>query len=408
MITRTSAPREAEGPVGLVLAQQTGVEEHLSVLVELRDSQSPSPPYKDVAVGQNLHVAGRISVLLVGVGVLAHQRGAHPLLVELQHDTAGLFYDLRDAIVKNRGAVVEDGDGAVSLAPGVVLEGESGARTHLEIALLPPKTPHDLARVAIYLVDGEGLASGDDQVIVVIYFYGVGVEVVEPRAPILRHRGIGLVETYVLEAMPFEEHLPALDIKLLDDNLPHRAVLQAADRREIPGHSVVDQDQRGVLGADEELVVVPEVAVSGAEAGYLAVGMVEDHILVYPVHPGKHGLAAVALHFEVVRASVPSLQGTEPHHLPAIVDDHRAALPSDALLRGNEDVAGGCVVRLSGYLDGGRAEVGARAEGPHVLLVRGRGARQGQNFRGRRGAPLRALGLRGALAPVAAHHVCQG
>jgi hypothetical protein len=84
----------------------------------------------------------------------------------------------------------------------------------------------------------------------------------------------------MLEAMPFEEHLPALDVELLDDTLPHPVVLQAADRREIPGHRVVDQDQRGILGADEELVVVPVIAVAGAEAGYLAVGMVEDPVLV--------------------------------------------------------------------------------------------------------------------------------
>src|SRR5215213_8393340 len=255
-------------------------------------------------------------------------------------------------MVKNRGAVVEDGDGAVSLAPGVVLVGKSGARTHFKVAVFPPKTPYDLSRVAIYLVDGEGLASGDEQVIVVIYFYGIGVEVVEPRAPILRHRGIALIKTYMLDAMPFEEHLAALDIKLLNDSLPHPAVLQATDRGEIPEHRAVDQDQRGVLGTDEELMVVP----------------------------------------------VAARQGTEPLHLPAIVDDHRAALPSEALLRSDEGVAGGCVVRLLGHLDGGRAEVGARAEDPYVLLVGGRGTRQGRYFRGRRGAP----------APVAAHHVCQG
>ena len=136
-----------------------------------------------------------------------------------------------------------------------------------------------------------------------IYFYGVGVEVVEPRAAILRHRGIGLIKTYMLDAMPFEEHLAGLDIKLLNDALPHPVVLQATDRGEIPGHGAVDRDQRGVLRADEELVVVPVVAVAGAEAGHLAVGMVEDHVLVHPVHPGEHALAAVALHFEVVRAS---------------------------------------------------------------------------------------------------------
>src|SRR5215208_7054957 len=176
----------------------------------------------------------------------------------------------------------------------------------------------------------------------------------------------------MLEAMRFEEHLPALDVELLDDALPHPVVLQAADRGEIPGHRDVDRDQRGVLGTDEELVVVPVAAVAGAEAGYLAVGMVEDHVLVYPVHPGKHGLAAVALHFEVVRASVPSLQGTQPHYLASIVDDHRAALPSATLLRGDEDVAGGCVgAGLLGHLDDGRAKVGAGTEGPRLLPARG-------------------------------------
>src|SRR5215217_3139192 len=82
LITRTSAPREAEVPVGLVRAQQCGVEEHLSVLAELRDGQCPAPTYEHVTVRQHLHVAGRISVLLVGVGVLAYKRGLHLALVK--------------------------------------------------------------------------------------------------------------------------------------------------------------------------------------------------------------------------------------------------------------------------------------------------------------------------------------
>src|SRR5918998_5841704 len=106
--------------------------------------------------------------------------------------------------------------------------------------------------------------------------------------------------------------------------------------------------------------MVPVVAVASTEPGYLAVGVIEDHVLVNPVHPGKHWFAPVGLHLEVVRASICARQGTEPHHLPTIVEDHRAALPSGAFLRSDEDVAGGCVVRPCGHLDGGWAKVRAR------------------------------------------------
>src|SRR5215203_3899318 len=107
----------------------------------------------------------------------------------------------------------------------------------------------------------------------------------------------------MIDTVPFEDDLSALDVELLDDTLPQRVVLQAAERGEIPGHRAVDRDKCCALGADEELVVVPVTTVAGTEAGHLAVGMVEDHVLVYPVHPGEHALAAVALHFEVVGAS---------------------------------------------------------------------------------------------------------
>jgi hypothetical protein len=50
----------------------------------------------------------------------------------------------------------------------------------------------------------------------------------------------------------------------------------------------------------------------------------------------------------------------EPHNLPAIVEDHRAALPRTTLLWGDEDIAGGYVIaRLFGHLDGGWVEVRA-------------------------------------------------
>jgi hypothetical protein len=59
-----------------------------------------------------------------------------------------------------------------------VLEGGPGTRTHLEVALLPDESPHDLAAVALYLVYGPGISGTEEQVAVGLYVYGVDVEVV--------------------------------------------------------------------------------------------------------------------------------------------------------------------------------------------------------------------------------------
>src|SRR5215212_9753383 len=122
----------------------------------------------------------------------------------------------------------------------------------------------------------------------------------------------------------------------------------------MPWHRVEDGDQCRVLRAYEELVVVPVVAVGSPEPGYLAVGAVEDHVLALVLawcfHPSEHGLAPVGLNLEVHRPPIRVLQRTEPHHLAAIVDDQRAALPHLTLLRGHKDVAWGCVVCFSYHL----------------------------------------------------------
>src|SRR5215204_3715797 len=171
----------------------------------------------------------------------------------------------------------------------------------------------------------------------------------------------------MFEAAPFEEHLASLDVELLNDTLPRHAVLRAANRGEVPGHRIVDRDHRGVLTRDEELVVVSVTVVARTEALYLAVGVIEDHVVAWYLPPGKDGSSPVGLHLEVHRAPMRALQGTEPHHLPAIVEDHGTALPSPALPRSNEDVAGGSVVSLHGHINSGRAKVRARAECPRAL-----------------------------------------
>src|SRR5215211_5262502 len=99
------------------------------------------------------------------------------------------------------GAIIEDGDGAVLVAPSVVLEGAPGAKTHIEVALLPAEAPQDLSTGAFYLVYTPGVASGYEQVTIEIYVYGVDVEVVVGKVGIVGWRDVGLLDGEVFHAM---------------------------------------------------------------------------------------------------------------------------------------------------------------------------------------------------------------
>src|SRR5215216_4165721 len=153
--------------------------------------------------------------------------------------------------------------------------------------------------------------------------------------------------------------------------IPSQAILRATDRGKVRSRRGVGRQERGVLRGDEELVEVPAVAVARAYPGYLMVGVIEDHILAHAMSgrdlalpPGEHGPAMVVLQLEVSRGPVLA----KPHELPNVIDYHRAVLPG-ALLQSDEDVPeSGIFARLrSSHLECGRAEVGARAEGPHAL-----------------------------------------
>src|SRR5919112_2708555 len=175
------------------------------------------------------------------------------------------------------GAVVEDGDGAVILAPGVVLGNEAGSWAHLEVALLATEAPQDLTVLAVDLVDGGGPFGGDEPVAVEIYLYSVDVEVVEGRAGVLRRLAVGLLDAHVLQAEPLEEHLPGLDVELLGDSSPHQAVFRAPDRGEVRPCLGVGRQERGIMGSDGELVQVSTVTVARLDPLYLPVRAVEDH-----------------------------------------------------------------------------------------------------------------------------------
>src|SRR5918993_2367761 len=336
---------------------------------ELRDVPPTAPAYQHVGVGQELHVSLGGGESLLWRGVLAHQLGTHLLLLELYHDPA------RSIVHLGMSAIVEDGDCGVALAPGVVLEGAPGARTHLNVALLAAESPHDLAAVALYLVHGPGISGTEKQVVVGLYVYGVDVEVVVDVLGILGRLDVGLLDSDVLQAMPLEDDLPGLDVHLLDDPFPDHAILRSTDRGEVRSLRSVGHQERGVLRGDEELVEVPTVIVARTHSGYLTVRAIEDHILADAVPgrdlalpPSEHGSAFVVLHLEVPCGPVPA----KPHELPLVIDNHWTVL-SGALLQSDEDVPrSDLFVRLRcSHLDGGRTQVGAREEGPHALFRRG-------------------------------------
>src|SRR5215211_3516688 len=236
-------------------------------------------------------------------------------------------------------AIIEDGYGAVGLATGVVLPGPPGAWIHLEGTLLAAQPPQDLTALAVDLVDGGGSAGGDKQVGVVIDIYGVDVEVVEGHPGILRWVSVGLFRTYMLQAVPLEEHLAGCDVYLLSYPIQHPILLRATDRGEVhPTHLAIDRKERGVLRGDEELVMVSLIAVSRPNPLYLAVGAIGYYVLAlamsghdFALTPREHRLAPIALHLEVHRDPVLLLQGMEPHRLSAAVEDHGAVLPGSLL-----------------------------------------------------------------------------
>src|SRR5215212_907307 len=365
------APGETEGSIGFALVREGRAEEQPAIVVELRVDRLTAPAHEDVAVRQYLHAALGLTEQLVGVGVLSRQPGAHGVFIDLDGDTAGLFYFVYVA-------VIEDGDSAVGMIAGVMLEGSHGARTHLEVALFPAELPDDLARLSVDLVNSAGITGGDEQVFLIVYIYGVDVEVVKGL-------GVRLIEADVVQAVPLEYNLPGLDFDLLDDPVEYLAVCSIPPHGAVPGQLVVDRDESRVLGRDEEFVVVPFVAVSGRKAGYLAVGAVEDHVValsvarVEPLPPGEHRLSPVRLRPEV--HDIPSLvlQQVQPHGLSVVTEDYATVLPRTVLvrsvLRGYEDVAESGIVRLFGRLDDRRVEIRARAEAPRLSHRGGRGGR---------------------------------
>ena len=90
----------------------------------------------------------------------------------------------------------------------ICLEETESTNTYLKN--LAAEAPDDLAASSVQLVDGGGIAGGDEEVVVVVHLYGVDVEVVELVAVVLLI--VGLLDADMVQAVPLEEDLPALDV----------------------------------------------------------------------------------------------------------------------------------------------------------------------------------------------------
>src|ERR671916_314047 len=381
IVVGPAAPRQPEGPVRLPPRREGGVVEEPALLRELRVVGLAAPPDEDVAVRKHLHVAlGIRDGHALRREVLAHQARRHSLLVHLQHHSP------RAVLLVLRPVVVEEGDGAVRLAAGVVLKGEVRPPPHLEVAPLAPEPPYDLPRPAIYLVDGRRPAGGDEQVVLAVLLYGVYVEVVEAALGVVRGAVEGLPDVHVVEGVPLEEDLAALDVYLLDYAVQDEAGPESAVRGEVNLLLGVDRHERGAPRGEVELVVVAGVAVAGPHPGYLLVGFVEDHVLavavaiVHALPPREDRPAPVALRLEVHGVGFARGGRVEPDGLAVVVHDHGPVLARPRLVRvlfgREEDVA---LVRPAPALQhahDGRVQVGTRAEGPGLRRpADGRGAR---------------------------------
>src|ERR671916_174606 len=381
VVVGPAAPRQPEGPVRLPPRREGGVVEEPALLRELRVVGLAAPPDEDVTVRKHLHVAlGVRDGHALRREVLAHQARRHSLLVYLQHHSP------RAVLLVLRPVVVEEGDGAVRLAAGVVLEGEVRPLPHLEVAPLAPEPPYDIPRPAVYLVDGRRPAGGDEQVVLAVLLYGVYVEIVEAALGVVRGAVEGLPDVHVVEGVPLEEDLAALDVYLLDYAVQDEAVPESAVRGEVNLLLGVDRHQRGAPRGEVELVVVAGVAVAGPHPGDLLVGFVEDHVLalavaaVHALPPRKDRPAPVALRLEVHGVGFARGGRVEPDGLAVIVHDHGPVLARPRLVRvlfgRKEDVAGVRPAPALQHAHDGRVQVGVRAEGPGLCrTAEGRGAR---------------------------------
>jgi hypothetical protein len=266
--------------------------------------------------------------------------------------------------LRGRGRVVEDGEQAGFGHPGVVLPGEPGAGPGLEIGLLPAEPPMYGAVRAGDLVDGPGVAGGNEQVPVGGDGDGVDVEVVV--AGRLAGQGLmRLAELHVVEAVPLEEHLARGDVDLLRDALVNRPIARAAQRGQVGGHLAVRGDQGSVLRGEVELVQIRLGAVARLDRGDDAIRAVGDvgrperdaggvHVAG---RPGEHRPALILLHGEVERR--PPDGRPEPDQAALPVHDHQPGPPDrsgQVSPRRDEDVWG--LARRAGL--GGLRDVDGR------------------------------------------------
>lgn len=148
-------------------------------------------------------------------------------------------------------------------------------------------------------------------------------------APIIRIRQVGMVRS-----PPLEEHLPGLQVNLLEDTVQHHAPARPAKRLEVPPDGVVRRHQRRAVARELKLVqvVLGPAQPLDVDPVHLVVLAVQDQpvAVTVPVDDGARvkgqvGLVEVLLYADVARAVVRAVH-VHDAQVPGVEDKGRGVV----------------------------------------------------------------------------------
>ena len=95
-----------------------------------------------------------------------------------------------------------------------------------------------------------------------------------------RERVVRLVDSNMSTGIPLKNKLSSLDVDFLESILEQPTILDTSGCSQIPWNAMVDQDKRGIVSSDVELVDIAHFISETVDlkVRYLVIALVEDMI----------------------------------------------------------------------------------------------------------------------------------